>query len=147
MTNVQDLDALRVATVQLSGCVAELAMITLEDRPVGSEVAAVDSFAEQVVELGSSVALAVREAAAIEASASVATLPAVDAALADASLRYWRDLSSYGPTSEMRKLASAGGREWRAWQRSVELALQRCEQPMVDALAAVRTVWADFAAQ
>ena len=66
MTMSAALQDLRTSTSRLSEAVTELVMIAHEDRPEGSETAAVDAFAEQVSELQASVVLAVHELARID---------------------------------------------------------------------------------
>ncbi|MGZ4455229.1 MAG: hypothetical protein ACXVWZ_03045 [Nocardioides sp.] len=137
---------LRASTQRLSEAVTELVMITHEDRPDGSEVAAVDHFAEQVTELQSSVVAAGQELLTIDGPVLVSRrMPVVDEALAAATVCYWRDLRSYAATGAMRQVARRGGRDWRAWQGSVEQSQQRCEQPLLDAVAGSRRVWLELA--
>ena len=146
MTISHALQDLREATSRLSEAVTELVMIAHEDRPEGSDTAAVDAFAEQVSELQASVVLAVHELSRIEGPFRGADrMDAVDRAISAASLRYWRDLRSYDATSAMRRAARGGRPEWRAWQVSVEQSQQRCEQPLVDATAGTRAVWLELA--
>src|SRR6478609_951885 len=121
MTISLALHDLRDATARLSEAVTELVMIAHEDRPEGSEVAAVDSFAEQVSELQSAVVMAGRVLAAIDGTDQLARRMAdVDAAIAAAALRYWRDLRSYDATAAMRQAARRGRADWRSWQVSIE---------------------------
>jgi hypothetical protein len=137
---------LRDSTARLSEAVTELVMIAHEDRPPGSETAAVDHFAEQVSELQSSVVTVGRELAGIDGPVVLAMrMPAVDAAVADASLRYWRDLRAYDATAAMRGAARRGGSDWRSWQVSIEQSQQRCEQPLIDTVAGARAVWLELA--
>lgn len=137
---------LRAATGRLSEAVTELVTIAHEDRPDGSEVAAVDDFAERVSELQSSVVAAGRELAAIDGPVLLAQqMPLVDEALAAVDLRYWRDLRSHAATGEMRRVARRGGRDWTAWQVSVEQSQLRCEQPLLDAVESARRVWLELA--
>ncbi|GCD91835.1 hypothetical protein [Nocardioides sp. LS1] len=137
---------LRDSTQRLSEAVTELVMITHEDRPDGSEVAAVDHFAEQVTELQSSVVAAGQELLGIDGPTLVSLrMPVVDEALAAATTCYWRDLRSYAAVGAMRQVARRGGRDWRAWQGSVEQSQQRCEQPLLDAVASSRRVWMELA--
>ena len=146
MTISHALQDLRDSTSRLSEAVTELVMIAHEDRPQGSETAAVDAFAEQVSELQSSVVLAVHELARIEGPARLADRMAfVDRAIATASLRYWRDLRAYDATAAMRQAARRGGPDWRAWQVSIEQSQQRCEQPLIDATSGSRAVWLELA--
>lgn len=140
---IQDL---RDSTARLSEAVTELVMIAHEDRPRGSEVAAVDHFAEQVSELQSSVVIAGRELAAIDGPIVLSMrMPAVDAAIADVALRYWRDLRSYDATTAMRQVARRGGADWRSWQVSIEQSQQRCEQPLLEAVSGTRALWLELA--
>jgi hypothetical protein len=146
MTVSHALQDLRESTSRLSDAVTELVMIAHEDRPSGSETAAVDAFAEQVSELQASVVLAVHELARADGTVRIADRMAfVDRAISDAALRYWRDLRSYEATLAMRQAARRGGQDWRAWQVSIEQSQQRCEQPLVDATAGAREVWLELA--
>jgi hypothetical protein len=146
MTISHAIQDLRRSTSRLSEAVTELVMIAHEDRPHGSEIAAVDAFAEQVSELQSSVVLAVHELARIEGPAHLADrMSLVDRSLASAGLRYWRDLRAYDATVAMRQAARRGGSDWRAWQVSIEQSQERCEQPLIDATTGVRAVWLELA--
>lgn len=146
MTISHALQDLRESTDRLSEAVTELVMIAHEDRPDGSDTAAVDAFAEQVSELQASVVLAVHELARIEGPAGIADrMGYVDRAIAAAALRYWRDLRSYDATAAMRQAARRGRQDWRAWQVSVEQSQQRCEQPLIDATTGARAVWLELA--
>jgi hypothetical protein len=146
MTITLALQQLRDSTGRLSEAVTELVMIAHEDRPQDSEVAAVDHLAEQVSELQSAVITAGRGLAGIEGPAAVAArMPTVDAALAAASLYYWRDLRAYAATAAMRQVARRGAADWRAWQVSIEQSQQRCEQPLEEAAADARAVWLELA--
>ncbi|MBB6626482.1 hypothetical protein H5V45_04010 [Nocardioides sp. KIGAM211] len=137
---------LRSSTARLSEAVTELVMIAHEDRPDGSEVAAVDHFAEQVSELQSSVVAAGQELVAIDGPALLSQrMPLVDDALAAATVCYWRDLRSYAATGAMRQVARRGGGGWRAWQVSIEQSQQRCEEPLLDTVASARRVWLELA--
>src|SRR3954447_11948472 len=102
MTIAHAIRDLRSSTNRLSEAVTELVMIAHEDRPDGSETAAVDHFAEQVSELQSSVVIANHELSLIEGPVRLADRMAlVDSAIATAALLYWRDLRSYDATSAM----------------------------------------------
>lgn len=146
MTMSAALQDLRTSTSRLSEAVTELVMIAHEDRPEGSETAAVDAFAEQVSELQASVVLAVHELARIDGPRQIADRMAfVDRAIAAAALRYWRDLRSYDATATMRQAARRGRQDWRAWQVSIEQSQQRCEGPLEEAIAGTRAVWQEIA--
>ena len=147
MTISHALQDLRDSTSRLSSAVTELVMIAHEDRPsAGIETAAVDAFAEQVSELQSSVVVAVHELGRIEGLVHLADrMVRVDRAIAAAGLRYWRDLRSYDATATMRQAARRGGKDWRAWQVSIEQSLQRCEEPLIDATTDARAVWGELA--
>ncbi|GAB6984838.1 hypothetical protein [Nocardioides pyridinolyticus] len=146
MTMSAALQDLRTSTSRLSEAVTELVMIAHEDRPAGSEVAAVDVFGEQVSELQASVVLAVHELARIDGPVQIADRMAfVDGAIAAAARRYWRDLRSYDATAAMRQAARRGGPDWRAWQVSIEQSQERCEQPLEEAITGTRAVWQEIA--
>src|SRR6478672_11306688 len=109
MTIARALHDLRTSTSRLSEAVTELVMIAHEDRPSGSETAAVDDFAERVSELQSSVVTANQELAQIEGPVRLADrMVLVDGAIATAALLYWRDLRSYDATTAMRQAARRG---------------------------------------
>ena len=146
MTIAHALQDLREQAARLSEAVTELVMIAHEDRPSGPDTAAADHFAEQVSELQSAVVLVTQELERIEGPTRLADqMPLVDDALADAELRYWRDLRSYDATAAMRRAARRGGPGWQAWQASVEQSQQRCEQPLVEVQRGARTVWTELA--
>lgn len=146
MTIAHALQDLRASTSRLSEAVTELVMIAHEDRPDGSETAAVDHFAEQVSELQSSVVIAHHELSRIDGPKRLADrMGLVDEAIAAAALLYWRDLRSYDATSAMRQAARRGGQDWRSWQVSIEQSQHRCEQPLLDATTGARAVWVELA--
>lgn len=146
MTIAHVLHELRASTGRLSQAVTELVMIAHEDRPDAGDTAAVDHFAEQVSELQSSIVTASQELAGIEGPARLAERMAhVDSAIAAAAVLYWRDLRSYDATTAMRQAARRGGKDWRAWQVSIEQSQERCELPLLEATADVRAVWVELA--
>lgn len=137
---------LRDSTRQLSDAVTELATIAHEDRPAGSDVAAVDQYVELVTEFQAAVVTAAAELAGLDGAYAVAQrMPRVDDALAHAQLRYWRDLRSHDVVGTMRRAARRGGPDWRAWQGTVEQSQRRCEPPLLDSLAGARRVWLELA--
>jgi hypothetical protein len=136
------LDNMRSANASLNEAVAELAMTVLEDRPIPSEVAAIDNLVEVVSELQASVAEAEDQLRAVEDVRQLPVrLPEIDDAVAACSVRYWRDLRSHGPLSELRVTARRRGIEWRTWQSSVEQSQLRCEAPLLRSAASVRAAW------
>lgn len=136
------LSDLRVAEAILRDAVQELVMTVHEDRPRGSEIAAIDHLAEVVSEFQGSVMQAGQELDSIgNARGLPARLPAVDAALNAAQARYWRDLRAHAPVTELRLVSRGRGEEWRTWQISLELTQLRCEVPLVRAAETVRLAW------
>jgi hypothetical protein len=129
--------ALRLRCRELVLSVGELVTIVHEDRPEASEVAVVDHHAENVSEL---------QAAAVQA-ASASSLASVDAALASCRSTYWHRLAGFRPLAHLRRAAREHDREWRAWQRSVELSLARCEGALDAAEVALRGAWSELAAR
>jgi len=137
---------LRVRCRELGEAVTELVTIVHEDRPTGSDVAVVDAFTETVSELQSSAMDAAELVDGVpEPRALPARLSRIDEAVAGCAQTYWRDLRAFGPVSELRIAARRGRLEWRTWQRSVEASQLRCELPLLDAQAAVRSAWAEAA--
>lgn len=148
VTTSSALERLREATGRLLEAVTELVMLAHEDRPPGNPAAAVDQFVDHLSELRSSVAAADLGARTLDLSSPrVEEIARVDESLADASLRYWRDLRSDASTDRMRRQARTGGAEWRAWQASLDSALDRCEDPLIETLASVRNLWSEYAAE
>jgi hypothetical protein len=133
---------LRVAHAILRDAVQELVMTVHEDRPLGSDVAAIDHLAEVVSELEGCVMQAGQELDTVRDPRGLPLrLPAVDAALAAAQSRYWRDLRAHAPVTELRLVSRGRGEEWRTWQLSLELTQLRCEVPLVRAAETVRLAW------
>ena len=136
------LSDLQISQTLLRDAVQELVMTVLEDRPRGSEVAAIDHLAEVVSEFQGSVMGAGQELVSIsDARGLPLRLADLDAALAAAQTRYWRDLRSHGPVTELRLVSRGRGEEWRTWQISLEQTLLRCEVPLLRAGEAVRHAW------
>jgi hypothetical protein len=137
---------LRSCCRDLSLAVSELVTIVHEDRPPDSDVAVIDALTETVSELQSSaVAAAELVDHVAEPRALPARLGAIDAAVADCATTYWRDLRAFRPISQLRVAARRGDLEWRTWQKSVEASQQRCELPLFETHAAVRTAWTEAA--
>jgi hypothetical protein len=136
------LDDLRGSHATLRQAAFELVMTVHEDRPLRSEVAVMDHVAEvvsefqaAVVEAGDRLEAATRERLLTE------ELPAVDQAVATAAEHYWRQLRAYAPVAELRRAARGGTAEWRRWQGSLEQSLLRCEEPLDQTAASVRSAW------
>lgn len=142
MSMASTLIDLRRAAVTLEQSIAELVMITHEDRPAASEIAIVDGLGETVSELQADAVLATQRLAAIARPRDLPDhLAPVGDAIGSCTTTYWRDLRSFAVVHELRRTASTRGAEWRAWQRSIELSLLRCEQPVQQAAAAVTAAW------
>jgi hypothetical protein len=139
------LHTMRDKVAALNSTVAELVMIVHEDRPTDSELAVVDHLGEVVSELQAGVVEASTELAAIVDTKHLPErLPAIDNALSDCALRYWRDLRRYEARAELRRSARSRGVEWRTWQGSLEASELRCEEPLTGALATVRASWREI---
>ncbi|BBY18501.1 hypothetical protein MLIT_40930 [Mycolicibacterium litorale] len=136
---------LKSANDALRSAIAELVMTVHEDRPVNSDIAAMDALLEVVLELQATAAAAgERLDAAVDARDLPVVLVDVQQAVAECALRYWRDLRSYGPMSRMRSTARARGYEWRTWQNSVEQSQLRCEPPLQRSVETVHTAWREI---
>lgn len=125
--------------------VAELALTVHEDRPAGSDLAAVDDLAERVSELQADVAAA-RDMLR-DGDPMVPRLAHFAAHLDAAHLRYWRDLRSFSAVSALRGAARRRGGELPAWQGSVEVGAARCEQPFAVAVATLNAWWQELCQQ
>jgi hypothetical protein len=135
---------LRTRCRDLAQAVTELVTIVHEDRPPGSEVAVIDRLVEVVSELQASAMQAADEVdTLVESRELPARLGRVDAAVAECRTTYWCDLASHRPLAILRRTAHEHGREWRTWQRSIELSLSRCELALEGAGQAVRAGWLD----
>lgn len=136
---------LRARSRDLAQAVTELVTIVHEDRPPGSEVAVIDRLVEVVSELQ---AFAMQAVEQVDLVAEPRDLPGrlgrVDEAVAACRTTYWCDLASYRPLAALRRAAHEHGREWRTWQRSIELSLSRCEQALDAAGQAVRAGWREI---
>ena len=125
--------------------VVELVVTVFEDHPVDTDLAFVDDLMEQVSELQGAVREARLAADAVQPSGkttiNVERLAVVDEACDRAALRYWRDLVGFRTVYELRRAAAQRSGEWRGWATGVELALDRCAQPLQDLRTAIRTTW------
>jgi hypothetical protein len=145
MSMTTALDELRTANTALQQTIAELMMTALEDRPRGSEIAAVDDLVETISELQASAAEAGTVLSVIADSRELpAAMPRVGAAIADCTLRYWRDLRSHQATAGLRATARRRGTEWRTWQRSLEDSELRCEAPLLRSVESVQLAWREI---
>src|SRR5262245_22480866 len=109
MSMTTALDELRSANTELQQTIAELMMIALDDRPCGSEIAAVDCHVETLSELQASAARAGTELGVIADSRALpAAMPRIGSATSECALRYWRDVRAYPVVSRLR--ATARGR-------------------------------------
>jgi hypothetical protein len=137
---------LRVAQVDLRQAVLELTMTVHEDRPLHSGVALIDNFAEVVSEFQGGVAAVGDALAAIPGSRQLpASMAAIDASVADSTMRYWRDLRAHDPLARLRLTVLDRGTEWRTWESSVEESLKRCEQPILVMSGTVQAAWCEVA--
>lgn len=133
---------LRTRCRDLAQAVTELVTIVHEDRPPGSEVAVIDRLVEVVSELQAAAMRAVEELDNVADSRALpGRLGRVDEAVTECRTTYWRDLASHRPLAALRRAAHEHGREWRTWQRSIELSLARCELALDGAGTAVRAGW------
>jgi hypothetical protein len=131
---------------ELGQAVTELVTIVHEDRPHGSEIAVIDALSETVSELQASAVHAGEVIARVRTPRELpAVLGHVDDAVARCRSTYWRDLRAHRPLSVLRRTASEHGREWRTWQRSIELSLSRCEPGLAGAEDSLRGAWAEVA--
>ena len=145
MSMTTALDELRTANTALQQTIAELMMTALEDRPRGSEIAAVDDLVETISELQASAAQAGTELGVIANSRELpAAMPHVGSATAECALRYWRDLRSYAAVSRLRSTARGRGTEWATWQRSLEDSELRCEAPLLRSIESVQLAWREI---
>lgn len=145
MSMTTALDELRTANTALQQTIAELMMTAMEDRPRGSEIAAVDDLVETVSELQASAAEAGTELCAIADSRELpAAMPRIGSAITDCALRYWRDLRSHPATAALRATARGRGTEWRTWQRSLEDSELRCEAPLLRSVESVQLAWREI---
>ena len=145
MSMTTALDELRTANTELQQTIAELMMTALEDRPRGSEIAAVDDLVENISELQASAAQAGTELGGITDSRELpAVMPRVSSATADCALRYWRDLRAHLAISRLRTTARGRGTEWATWQRSLEDSGLRCEAPLLRSVESVQLAWREI---
>lgn len=120
---------------QLEGlweAVTELAVTVLEDQPADARTALVDDLADTVSDLQGDVHHALDRLRGSRSRLALAELlPDIGCTVDRARTRYWRDLRGYRPVAALRGAALAHGSDWRAWQRSVERAQGRIEEPLV----------------
>jgi hypothetical protein len=145
MSMTTALNELRTANTALQQTIAELMMIAIEDRPHGSEIAAMDDLVEIVSELQASAAQAGSELDAIGDSRELpAAMPRVSSATSECALRYWRELRAYTPVARLRTTARGRGTEWATWQRSLEDSELRCEAALLRSVDAVDLSWREI---
>ena len=115
--------------------VAELVLTANDDQPVESDLAAAEHIAQLTVELQA------RLAEAIAVQDTSVELPTVDRLLREANLIYWRDLRAHEAVWRLRGSTRRRGGSWPSWWSGVEQSLERCEEPLVTAGAAVGDAW------
>jgi hypothetical protein len=128
------------AVAQLWSAVAELALIALEDRPASDGLAVADDIAEQVSELQGAVA-ELRDLLGRSPVDLLPRLPAVQAQLDAATVRYWQRLRAHDPIARLRSATRRRGGEWVAWQRSVERSTRNCIEPLSNTAGALNSCW------
>jgi hypothetical protein len=138
MTFTQAHGNLTAAVEDLWRAVGELALTVFEDRPAGCELAVVDDLAERVSELQGDIAAA---RILLRDNAAVTTLPTVARHLDAAHRRYWRDTRSYRMALALRRGIRGGNRELHGWRNSVDVGLERCEEPFAATYAVLNTCW------
>jgi hypothetical protein len=122
--------------------VSELAITVHEDRPVASDLAAVDDLAERVSELQADVAAA--RGLLRDDDPVMPRLAELAAHLYAAHLRYWRDLRSFSAVSALRGAARRRGGELPGWQNSVEAGAARCEEPFAVVISTLNAWWQEI---
>src|SRR4051812_13974865 len=94
------------STITLQRAIAELVVTVHEDRPLLSDVAAVDVLGEAVCELqAAAVDAGTRLTAITDVRQLPEVLPAVEAALARGALQYWRELRAHEARARLRMTA------------------------------------------
>ncbi|SRR6266566_2730280 len=58
--------------------------------------------------------------------------------------RFWTELGSYGPISDLIGLGEEHSAEWRIWTEGVLNALDRCQQPVYDASEGLAVCWEEI---
>ena len=145
MSMTSALDELRTANTELQRTIGELMMTALEDRPRGSDIAAIDDLVETVSELQASAAQARSHLDAVEEPRHLpAAMPHVGSATAECALRYWRDLRAHAAISRLRRTARGRGTEWVTWQRSLEDSELRCETALLRSVECVDLAWREI---
>jgi hypothetical protein len=145
MSMTTALDELRTANTALQQTITELMMTALEDRPHGSEIAAVDDLVESISELQAAAAQAGTELGGIPDSRGLpAAMPRVGSATSECALRYWRDIRSHAAVWRLRTTARGRGTEWATWQRSLEDSELRCEAPLLRSVESVELAWREI---
>jgi hypothetical protein len=145
MSMTTALDGLRTANTALQQTIAELMMTVCEDRPDGSEIAAVDDLIDTISELQATAALVGAELGAIGDSRSLpAAMSRIGSATAECAVRYWRDMRAYPPVSQLRATARGRGRERAPRRPSQEDSEFGCEQPLLRTLDAVQLAWREI---
>ena len=134
---------LRIAVDRLWQAVGELVLTVHEDRPRAVDLAVVDDFAEQVLELQAGVAAA-RQLLLDPAGCPASRLPEVSVQLHETSNHYWRRLRAHGPVAELRRAAHRLRGELPGWLRSVDTGVQRCEEPLAACADAVHQCWREL---
>jgi hypothetical protein len=144
MSMTSALADLRSSLAGLAEAVDELAVTSLEDQPTDNKAAVADVLAEFVSEIQGAVARARRAIADVKPAQLPIVLPDVHAAVDEATTRYWRDLCAHRPVAELRRAATERGREWQAWEASIQRATAQCEQPLAAVRRAVRDAWQEI---
>jgi hypothetical protein len=129
---------------ELWSAVGELVLITLEDAPLPSDLAAVDDLVDHVSELQGNVAtcrdLLLPDVPRVSASA----LAELQHELAAATYQYWNGIRAYEAVAELRRATRARGGEWTAWFGSVQESAARCEAHLWAAELACHVAWSEL---
>jgi hypothetical protein len=122
--------------------VSELVLTVHEDRPAGSDLAAVDELSERVSELQGEVAAA--RTLLRPGEPLVPALPDIAAHLDAAQRRYWRDMRGYAAVAVLRGTSRRHGGGLPAWRGAVEASAARCEEPFAMTATALNACWQEI---
>jgi hypothetical protein len=127
---------------ELWQAVSELVLTVHEDRPAGTDLAAVDELSERVSELQGEVA-ATRDLLR-PGEPLVPVLPDIAAHLDAAHRRYWRDMRGYAPVAALRAVSRRRGGDLPPWRGAVEASAERCEAPFAATANALNACWQEI---
>jgi hypothetical protein len=137
----------------LREAIGDLRLTAVEDRPLRDSLMILDRMGDAIddldgwLEQGSEATRRAAKAASypIDTPRTIAALSDANTHLVNLQQKFYSGIASYQQVSELMKLGSSRGGEWRAWSNSVNQALVHAEQAIIDAHRALLGTWQELA--